>query len=171
MGLFDFFKKKPAENVSTAPVEKDVLYAPVPGEIIPLSQVEDEVFSSGMMGNGAAIVPSKGEVYAPCNGTITTFFPTGHAIGIAAEDGAEVLIHVGMDTVSLNGEGFTPKAKEGDKVKKGQLLLKFDIDFIKSKGLPVVTPMIVTNTDDYASVDVVSEGAATNDTPMLKVTK
>ena len=136
---------------AVVPAEKaapGTLYAPIQGKSIPLSEVEDEVFSSGALGTGMATVPAVGEVYAPCDGVITTFFPTGHAIGITAADGAEVLIHVGMDTVELQGEGFQPMAKEGDKVKKGQLLLKFDIDLITSKGYKLVTPMIVTNGDD-----------------------
>ena len=126
------------------------------GEAIELSKVEDEVFASGALGQGLAIVPEKGEVYAPCDGEITTFFPTGHAIGLQADNGAELLIHVGMDTVKLEGKGFEPMAKQGDKVKKGQLLLKFDMDFIKKEGYTVVTPIIVSNTDDFT--DVIPEG-------------
>lgn len=138
-------------GVEAAPAEPAMpgtLYAPIKGKSIPLSEVKDEVFSSGAMGTGMATDPEVGEVYAPCDGVISTFFPTGHAIGITAADGAEVLIHVGMDTVALNGEGFKPMAKEGDKVKKGQLLLKFDIKLITSKGYSLVTPMIVTNGDE-----------------------
>lgn len=137
-----------AAPAAAAPAEPGTLYAPITGKVIALSEVEDEVFSSGAMGDGVGIVPAKGEVYAPCDGEISTFFPTGHAIGITAADGAEVLIHVGMDTVELNGEGFKPQAKEGDKVKKGQLLLKFDMELIASKGYKLVTPVIVTNADE-----------------------
>lgn len=151
--------EKPAKQQDTA--EAGTLYAPIAGKMIPLSEVEDEVFSSGALGGGIAFAPGVGEVYAPCDGVIATFFPTGHAIGMVAEDGAEVLIHVGMDTVALNGEGFTPMAKEGDKVKKGQLLLKFDIDFITQKGYKTVTPVIITNVEaenlkpfDYGEVSV-----------------
>lgn len=147
--------KAPAASETAVP---GALYAPITGKVIPLSEVEDEVFSSGALGQGLAIVPAVGEVYAPCDGTISTFFPTGHAIGITAPDGGEVLIHVGMDTVELKGEGFTPKAKEGDKVKKGQLLLKFDMDFITSKGYKIVTPMIVTNGDDVGEPVVSASG-------------
>lgn len=152
-------------NVSSATVLKDekkaqtdalkrtpgTLFAPIQGRTIPLEDVEDEVFSSGALGTGVATIPAVGEVYAPCDGVITTFFPTGHAIGITATDGAEVLIHVGMDTVELQGEGFRPMAKEGDKVTKGQMLLKFDINLITSKGYKVVTPMIITNGDDVGT--------------------
>lgn len=132
--------------------------APLTGEVIKLSEVEDEVFSSGTMGAGLAMKPSVGEVYAPCDGKIVNFFPTGHAIGIEADNGAEVLIHVGMDTVTLEGKGFEPQVKNGDSIKKGQLLLKFDIEYIKSQNLSVVTPIIITNTDAYEAVNVIASG-------------
>lgn len=141
--------------------EAVTLFAPITGETIPLSDVEDEVFSSGIMGDGIAFVPSVGEVYAPCSGTITTFFPTGHAICIKSSDGAEVLIHVGMDTVALNGEGFTPMAKQDDTVKKGQLLLKFDIGLITGKGYKVVTPMVITNKDELKELTPAPYGKST----------
>ena len=113
------------------------------------------------MGNGVAIRPVKGKVKAPFDGIITTFFPTGHAIGMEADNGAEVLIHVGMDTVSLDGEGFVPQVKEGDRVKKGQLLLKFVMDVIKAHGLETITPVVLTNTDDLQSVSPVKSGKVT----------
>lgn len=122
-------KTEKAKNTSADGVEQSVS-APVSGRALELSEVKDEVFSSGSMGKGIAVEPEKGEVYAPCDGEIVTFFPTGHAIGIKGDNGAEILIHVGIDTVELNGEGFTPQAKQGDHVKKGQLLLKFDIGLI-----------------------------------------
>jgi PTS system beta-glucosides-specific IIC component len=145
--------------------------APLVGEAIELSAVKDEVFSSGAMGQGIAIEPAKGEVYAPCDGEIATFFPTGHAIGIQADNGAEILIHVGMDTVSLNGKGFTPVAKQGDRIKKGQLLLKFDIDFIKKEGYPVTTPIIISNTDDFADVVPMASGKVDLNTEILNIIK
>jgi PTS system beta-glucosides-specific IIC component len=148
-----------AASAGDVPGEDGKLYAPIVGEAIVLEDVEDEVFSSGAMGNGIAIIPAKGEVHAPCDGTISSFFPTGHAVGITTADGAEVLIHVGMDTVKLGGKGFTPLAKEGDVVKKGQLLLKFDIAYIKSQNLPVVTPVIITNSDDFGTVTPAAPGA------------
>lgn len=126
--------------------------APVSGEVKELSEVEDEAFSSGALGQGFAIIPSEGKVYAPVDGTVSTFFPTGHAIGLLSDGGTEVLIHVGMDTVKLNGNGFTPKVEQGAKVKKGDLLLEFDIDYIKSQGYSTVTPVIITNSDDYTDV-------------------
>lgn len=149
-----------AETVSVQPSDASaaVLASPLKGTLMPLSEVKDEVFSSGALGQGIAVEPAVGEVYAPCDGVISTFFETGHAIGISSDEGAEVLIHVGMDTVNLKGEGFTPKAKEGDRVKTGDLLLKFDIPFIKSKGFSVVTPVVVSNSDDYESIDTASAG-------------
>lgn len=132
--------------------------SPVKGDVVALGNVKDEVFSTEAMGKGVAIEPSEGKVYAPADGEITTFFPTGHAIGMTTEGGVEILIHVGMDTVEMNGDGFTPKAKQGDHVKKGDLLLEFDMAKIKAAGHPVTTPVIITNTDAYA--DVVPTDAA-----------
>lgn len=163
-------KEETAENKSVK-AEDNTICAPIEGEVIELSKVEDEVFSSEAMGKGVAIIPAKGEVYAPCDGVISTFFPTGHAIGITGDNGAEVLIHVGMDTVSLDGEGFTPQVKADDKVKKGQLLLRFDIDFIKSKNLPVVTPVILTNTDDLKSVNQAASGKVNKGDVIIKFEK
>ena len=140
------------EIKSEGGAKAEVIAAPINGELKALSEIEDAAFSSGAMGKGIAITPSEGKVYAPAAGTISAFFPTGHAVGITTNDGAEIIIHVGMDTVKLNGEGFTPKVKQGDKVKKGDLLLEFDIDFIKAQGYPVDTPIIITNTDKYADV-------------------
>ncbi|MEI0565549.1 glucose PTS transporter subunit IIA [Brachyspira pulli] len=130
----------------------DKVYAPIKGNIVKLESVEDEAFSSGAMGKGIAIDPSEGKVYAPYDGIIETAFPTKHAIGLTSDKGVELLIHVGMDTVKLNGEHFTSHIEEGQKVKKGDLLLEFDVDAIKKAGYPVVTPVIVTNSDDYKDV-------------------
>lgn len=132
--------------------------APVAGKVMDISAISDEAFASGAMGQGAAIEPTEGKVYAPCDGSIVTFFPTGHAIGLVADDGAEVLIHIGMDTVNLNGKGFTPKAEQGQHVKKGDLLLEFDMDTIRDAGYPLTTLVLITNTDDYASVSRTAEG-------------
>lgn len=126
--------------------------APIKGNVVALADVKDEAFSSESMGKGIAIEPEEGKVYAPADGVISTFFPTGHAIGITTDLGAEILIHVGMDTVEMNGDGFEPQKSQGDKVKKGDLLLKFNIDKIKAAGHPVTTPVIITNSDDYADV-------------------
>ena len=161
---------KEVESVVETKAQKVVvLAAPIEGEAIELSKVEDEVFSSGAMGEGIAIVPAEGKVYAPCDGVISTFFPTGHAIGITAENGAEVLIHVGMDTVELNGEGFTPKAEEGDRVKKGQLLLEFDMAVIQAKGYKLATPIVVTNADDFKNIFILATGNVSAQNDIIKV--
>ncbi len=129
--------------------------SPITGEVKALTECEDETFATGVLGNGVLIEPAEGKVYAPCNGRISNLFETLHAIGIETAGGAELLIHIGMDTVGLNGEGFTAHVKTGDSIQKGQLLLEFDMDFILSKGLPVSTPIIVTNSDDYPNMSAV----------------
>ena len=150
MGLFDFFKPNKDDGFT--------VFSPISGEIVPISEVNDKAFSSEIMGKGVAIMPAEGKVYAPANGTISAFFPTGHAVGMITDAGVEILIHIGLDTVNLDGLGFTPIVKRGDKVKKGQLLLEFDIDIIKSEGYNVTTPIIITNTDAYEKVDVIATG-------------
>lgn len=151
----DTKKSAEAKETKTAVADKsEALVSPLKGDVIALSEVKDEAFSTGALGQGLAIVPSEGKLYAPCDGEITTFFPTGHAIGITTEKGAEILMHVGMDTVKLDGDGFTPKKQQGDKVKKGELLLEFDIEKIKEAGLETTTPVIITNSDDYSDVAV-----------------
>ncbi|MBC1537472.1 beta-glucoside-specific PTS transporter subunit IIABC [Listeria seeligeri] len=133
-------------------IERETIPAPVVGEIITLADVKDEAFSSGALGKGVAIIPSVGRVVAPAAGTVTTIFPTGHAIGITTNDGAEVLIHIGMDTVQLEGKFFTAHVKQGDTIEKGQLLVEFDIEGIKSAGYDVTTPVVITNSGSYLDV-------------------
>ncbi len=142
-----------------------VVYAPIKGKAISLSDVPDEVFSAAMLGEGAAIEPSEGRAVAPITGTVEAIFDTKHAIGLKAEDGTEVLIHIGLDTVKLNGKYYDVKVKVGDKVTVGDLLVTFDISAIQKEGYPVVTPIIISNTTDYAQVkkaasDTVEEGDA-----------
>lgn len=132
--------------------------APMSGKVIPLSEVNDSVFSSEMMGKGVAILPDKGVVQAPFSGKVVTVTPTKHAIGLVSDDGIELLIHVGIDTVSLNGQFFDVLVKEGDKIKTGDHLLSFDIEGIQSNHLDVVTPIIVTNSTQY--LDVIHTGDA-----------
>lgn len=131
---------------------RSIVAAPVKGKLMPLEDVNDPVFSSGAMGKGAAILPENGNIVSPVDGEVVTVFPTGHAVGLKADSGAEVLIHVGMDTVSMNGEGFKIVSKNGQKVKKGDPLLEVDLDLVKSKGLSTVTPVIITNTGDFSDV-------------------
>ena len=158
------------DSASAAPALRDAsLTSPIVGEAVELTSIQDQVFSTETLGKGIAIEPTVGKVYAPCDGAISTFFDTGHALGILTDTGAELLIHVGMDTIKLNGKGFEPQVKEGDKVKKGQLLLKFDIEYIKSQGLPITTPVVVSNTDDYASVIPLTTGKVDLNTQILQV--
>lgn len=139
-------------NVSTE------LVSPLDGELLPLSEVKDEVFSSGAMGEGVAIEPSQGVLHAPADGRVVMTFPTGHAIGMKTKDGAEILMHIGMDTVNLQGKGFETLVDKGDEVKAGDELVKFDIDEIHSAGYIVTTPIVVTNSKDYEKVSVVCQG-------------
>ena len=126
--------------------------SPLNGTLIPLNQIDDPVFGSGAMGRGIAVKDPDGKVYSPFDGEITVFFPTKHAIGLKSNDGIELLIHVGMDTVKLNGEGFTAKADVGDKVKRGQLLLEFDSNVITKAGYPTTTPVVVTNHTEFGDI-------------------
>lgn len=128
------------------------LKSPLTGKVLPLSEVPDPVFSSGAMGKGIAIDPDKGELIAPADGEITTIFPTGHAVGLTTTEGVEILMHIGMDTVELEGAGFETFVKQGDHVKAGDVLVTFDIDQIKTAGYSVITPIVVTNTDQFADV-------------------
>ena len=132
--------------------ERVVLSSPLAGRVVPLNEVKDQVFSSGAMGKGIAIDPANGTLVAPADGTITTLFPTGHAIGLTTTDGVEILMHIGMDTVELEGKGFEIFVKQEDQVKKGDLLVKFDLSLIKEAGYSTVTPIVVTNTPNYLDV-------------------
>lgn len=152
---------QPVIPQETTVAEAGNLYAPITGKSIAITDVKDEVFSTKALGDGIAIEPAVGEVYAPCSGVISAFFDTGHAVAITSTDGVELLIHVGMDTVELKGEGFTPMAKAGDTVQKGQLLLKFDIDLITRKGYSVVTPVVITNGGELGSMAPAAYGEVT----------
>jgi len=145
----------PAPTAS-APAEKtlaaETLQSPLTGNLVALPDVPDPVFSSGALGQGIAVEPTVGKVFAPADAEITTMFPTGHAVGLLTNSGAEILIHIGMDTVEMEGKGFTVHVSQGDKVKKGQLLIEFDIDAIKKAGHPIITPVLVTNTASYKEI-------------------
>ena len=133
----------------TVLAESAEVVSPLAGQVKPLSQATDPVFSSGVMGQGVVIEPSQGELVSPVNGTVTVLFPTKHAVGIVSEEGVEMLMHIGMDTVSLDGKGFESHIKQGDKVVVGQQLISFDMDVIKEAGLVTETPVIITNQDDF----------------------
>jgi PTS system sucrose-specific IIC component len=131
---------------------KSIVYAPAKGSAIPLSEVHDATFAAETLGKGMAIIPTEGKIYAPFDGSLDLLYDTMHALGLTSDDGVEVLIHVGIDTVQLNGKHFKAHAKSGDEVKRGQLLLEFDIEGIRADGYSIETPVIVTNTDEYEDV-------------------
>ena len=144
-----------------------VVSAPMSGKVKPLSQCEDEAFSSGVLGKGVVIDPNEGGVYAPFDGTVENLFRTKHAIGITSDNGCTVLIHVGMNTVRLEGEGYTALVKEGDRVKKGQKLLEIDLAAIQAKGFSLETPVLITNADDYVDVVEMTDGTVKAGDPLL----
>lgn len=133
-----------------------VIAAPVSGRAVPMSEVSDPTFSQEILGKGAAIIPSEGKVLAPADGIITMVFDTKHALSIQTENGAELIIHIGLDTVQLKGQFFEAHVNAGDKVKKGDLLLDFDIDKIKEAGYDVITPLIVCNTPKFPKMECIS---------------
>lgn len=137
--------KTPSEETSR-------ISSPLKGEVVALTDVDDAAFSSGVLGTGVAILPQEGKLISPVDGVIASLFNTNHAVGINADSGAEILIHIGVDTVKLEGKYFDAKVKQGDQVKKGQVLLEFDIKAIKREGYSVTTPIIITNADQYADV-------------------
>ena len=146
-----------AEAVKFALKSEEIVGAPMSGEVLPLEELKDEAFSSGVMGKGAGIEPSEGKVVSPVDGTVSTLFPTLHAVGITSDSGTEILIHVGMDTVQLDGEGFEAHVKQGDKVKKGQLLLDVDLKLLREKGYSTQTPVLVVNPDDMSEIQVTDQ--------------
>ena len=155
--------------VATTERADEKLRSPIVGEVVALSEVNDPVFSSGVMGQGVAVKPSKGVVYAPADAEIAIAFPTGHAYGLKTDNGAEILIHVGIDTVSLNGEGFEAKVSQGDRVRAGDIIGTFDSEVIAANGLDDTTMVIITNTMDYAEVTPIATGSVTNKTRVLEL--
>jgi len=160
-------EEEPVEVATERADEK--LRSPIVGEVVALSEVNDPVFSSGVMGQGVAVKPSKGVVYAPADAEIAIAFPTGHAYGLKTDNGAEILIHVGIDTVSLNGEGFEAKVSQGDSVRAGDIIGTFDFEVIAANGLDDTTMVIITNTMDYAEVTPIATGSVTNKTRVLEL--
>ena len=147
------------------------VYSPLAGAVVPLTQVNDPVFAEGMMGKGVAIIPTDGRVFAPCNGEVVTMFKTLHAVAIKGDNGAELIVHVGLDTVSLDGKHYVGHVKDGDRVSKGDLLIKFDIDAIKEAGFDIITPVIVTNSADYRDVERVDNGTIVVGDYLLELVK
>ena len=160
----------PSPAAASASAAKDtVLSACLNGTVVPLADVKDEAFASGVLGDGIAIEPSDGELVAPADGEISSTFETHHAVGMTTADGAELLMHIGIDTVKLGGKHFTYLVNEGDKVKKGQPLIRFELEAIKAEGYPVTTPVIVCNTDDYAAVEAKAGGTVKQGDALLEL--
>ncbi len=149
--------------------EEKTVYSPIEGEAIPASKVNDPTFAAEALGKSIAIIPSVGKVYAPFDGSVELMYDTKHAIALESADGVEVLIHVGIDTVNLQGKGYTAHVESGTEVKKGDLLLEFDMDVIKKAGYETVTPVIITNSDDFAEVKPVASGSVKPGDEVLKI--
>ena len=182
--LVDFMESPESDNMdavaAAAPVveapaapakeaKAAVLAAHMNGTVLALCEVDDEAFASGAMGDGVAIEPKEGKLYAPADGVIETVFDTKHAVGMTTDDGVELLMHIGIDTVKLGGKYFEAHVAPEQKVKKGDLLVSFDMESIKAEGYPLTTPMIICNTDDYASIRVLTSGTIQNGTDLLNV--
>ena len=150
---------------------RESVVSPISGEVLPLEKVKDETFASGLLGKGAAILPQVGRVVSPVNGVVSSMFRTGHAIGLTSDQGAEVLIHVGLDTVKLDGQYFHPKVQNDQPVKVGDVLLEFDIEAIKSAGFDLTTPVLVSNSDDFIDVLTLNNSAVSEGSPLLAVLK
>ena len=157
------------ENAAADTTAAKTVDSPLTGQIIPLSEVNDPVFSSEAMGKGCAVIPLEGKVFAPFDGTIVGLLDSHHAVGMESENGIEILIHVGMDTVKLGGKHFTCHIEDGQQVKKGHLLLEFDIDAIKAEGYEIVTPVIITNSDEFTEITTEVAGRVKNGDKLLKL--
>lgn len=168
MGFLDkiFSKGKTAPDC-----EPLTIYAPAEGTVIPLEQFPDELFRQEVLGPGCGILPTGEQVTAPFHGTVTQDTDTMHAIGVTSGDGMEVLIHVGVDTVAMNGQGFRCLVKQGQSIKLGDPLIRFDRDAIKAAGHPDAIAVVVTNSDEFSAVELIAGGNAASGTPILKVKK
>ena len=149
--MFNFFKKKENTGIEIG--------SPVNGKAVALKEVSDPTCGEEILGKGAAVIPSDGNIYAPADGTLDMVFDTLHAVSMTTADGVELLVHIGLDTVALKGEHFTAHKASGDSVKKGDLLISVDLDAVKAAGYDVITPVIVCNTSDYQSVEAVMTGS------------
>ena len=163
--------KKENNTIVKTTHSKDVVCAPITGEAIPLKDVSDETFAGEILGKGMAIIPTEGKVVSPVSGTVSMVFDTKHAIGLVSDDGIEILIHVGIDTVRLEGKYYTAHVKTGDRVEVGTHLLDFDMKGIMSQGFEVVTPIIISNTTDYTEVLSVTDRKVSTGEEVIKVVK
>ena len=168
MGFFDKLFGGKHDAAPKFAGEKMTVMAPIDGTVIPLEQIPDETFATAILGPGCGIEPTGDTVYAPFDGTITQVASTLHAIGITSDDGIELLIHVGMDTVEMQGKGFTALVKEEQKVKAGTALLKVDLDAIRAANHPTTPAIIVTNADDLPKLHIIAGGIVSTGTPLFK---
>jgi len=165
MGFFDkLFGKSDKINPNH-------VYAPMEGQAVAITEVPDPTFAEAMLGNGIAIEPTDGKVVSPVDGTVDMMFDTGHAVSLVSDSGIEVLIHIGLETVSLEGKPFKIAVKNGDKVKKGQLLMEADLEAIKAAGLPTITPVVICNTDNYSKFKTNVGKAVTNADAVIELGK
>ena len=167
-------KEKSPEVSETADgeeVKEEILVSPVKGKVIPLTEVSDETFASEMLGTTVAVEPADGKIIAPCDGEISNIFDTGHAVCLTTKTGGELLIHVGIDTVKLEGKGFTKKVSDGDKVHAGDVLIEADLEVIKAAGYPAATMVILTNPEDFSAVEKAEPGEVREDSPVMKLEK
>ena len=152
-------------------VKEEILVSPVKGKVVPLTEVRDETFASEMLGTTAAVEPSEGKITAPCDGQVSNIFETGHAVCLTTKAGGELLIHVGIDTVKLEGKGFTKKVSDGDMVHKGDVLIEADLEIIKAAGYPATTMVILTNPEDFSTVEKTEPGETDGESPVMKLEK
>ena len=173
MGFFDKLFGNKAEEEETAKFfgQSKTVLAPIRGKVLAQADIPDETFAQGILGPGCGVEPTGDTVYAPFDGTVTQVPESLHAVGMMSDDGIELLIHVGMDTVEMKGQGFTSLTKEGAKVKGGTPLLKVDLKAIRAAGHPTATALIVTNSDDLPEISVVANGDAAAGTPVFKFKK
>ena len=165
MGFFDKLFGKSEK------INGNHVYAPMEGQAVSITEVPDPTFAEGMLGNGIAIQPTDGKVCAPCDTTVDMMFSTGHAVSLVSDSGIEILIHVGLETVSLEGKPFKIAVQNGDKVKKGQLLMEADLEAIKAAGLPTITPVVICNTDNYPTFKTHTGKDVTNDDLVIELGK
>ena len=161
MGFFTKLFQKP----------NDMIGAPVKGRAVPVSEVSDPTFGQEILGKGIAIRPSEGKVFAPCDATVDMMFETGHAVSLVADCGAEILIHVGLDTVNLKGEHYTVKAKNGQRVQKGDLLMEFDMAAIQAAGYDIITPVVICNSTDYTTFETHVNADVEPGDPVIELAK
>lgn len=152
-------------------VKEEILVSPVKGKVVPLTEVRDETFASEMLGTTVAVEPSEGKITAPCDGQVSNIFETGHAVCLTTKAGGELLIHVGIDTVKLEGKGFTKKVSDGDMVHKGDVLIEADLEIIKAAGYPATTMVILTNPEDFSTVEKAEPGETDGESPVMKLEK